>query len=138
MINPSFKNINRQFVLSFKNRDDDPARNSFNKYYMPPVEIKNFNALIDKKPFLRSTSKKKVEAYEELVEMYRNDLYTTGNLLDYSCHQNYCKLTGIYLSRQKNTAIPHQINFTRKLEEDDCATMPFSTENQQKTILNFS
>ena len=53
-------------------------------------------------------------------------------------HKNYYKLIGIDLSRQENTSIPQSINFTRKLEEDDRATMLFVSENQQKTILNFS
>ena len=37
------------FVLSFKNGDDDPNRNSFDEDYMLLVEIKDFNALIDNK-----------------------------------------------------------------------------------------
>ena len=51
MINETFRNINRLFVLSFKNSFIDPTRNSFDEYYIPLVEIKNFNALIDNKPF---------------------------------------------------------------------------------------
>ena len=35
-------------------------------------------------------------------------------------------------------SIPQQINFTRKLEENDGAKMFFIAEKQQKTILNFS
>ena len=35
LIDPTFKNINRLFVFSFKNDNDDPARYSFHKYYMP-------------------------------------------------------------------------------------------------------
>ena len=35
------------FVLSFKNRNDDPMRDSFDKYYMLLVEIKDFNAFIE-------------------------------------------------------------------------------------------
>ena len=70
--------------------------------------------------------------------MSRNDDYTTGNLLDYLYHQNYYKLIGIDLSRQTNTNVPQQINFTGKLEEDSGATMFFIAEKQQKTILNFS
>ena len=50
MIDPTFRNINRLFVLSFKNGDDDPTSNSFDEYYMLLVEIKDFNALIDSKP----------------------------------------------------------------------------------------
>ena len=105
---------------------------------MPLVEIKNFNALIDNKPFFHQPVKSKQEAFEKLIKMSRNDDYTTGNLLDYLYQQNYYKLIGIDLSRQTNTNIPQQINFTGKLEEDNGATMFFIAENQQKTILNFS
>ena len=60
--------------------------------------------------------------------MKRNYDYTTGNLLDFSYHQNYYKLIGIDLSRQKNTNIHQQINFVGQLEEDDSATMFFIAE----------
>ena len=79
LIDPTFKNINRLFILSFKNDNNDPARNSFNKYYMSLVEIKDFNALIDNKPFFDQPVKSKQEAYEKLIEMSRKDDYTTGN-----------------------------------------------------------
>ena len=46
IIDPTFRNINRLPVLSFKSANDDPAKNSIDKYYMPFVEIKDFNALI--------------------------------------------------------------------------------------------
>ena len=39
---------------------------------------------------------------------------------------------------KKKTIIPQQINFVGKLDEDDRATMFFTAEKQQKTILNFS
>ena len=139
MIDPTFRNINSLFVLSFKNGDDDPTRNSFDEHYMPLIEIKDFHALIDKKPFFDQPVKNKQEMYEKLIEMWRNNDYTTGNLLDYSYHQNYFKLIGVDLSRQKNTALSQQITFTRKLEEDDDdGTMFFITEKQQKANLNFS
>ena len=51
---------------------------------MPIVEIKDFNALADKKQFFDQPVKNKLEAYEKLTEMSRNDDYTTGNLLDFS------------------------------------------------------
>ena len=38
-------------VFSFKNGNDDPTRDSFEQHYIPLVEIKDFNALIDTKPF---------------------------------------------------------------------------------------
>ena len=58
MIDPIFININRLFVLLFKNGNDDPTRNSFDRYYVPIVEIKYFDALIDNKPFFISQLKK--------------------------------------------------------------------------------
>ena len=51
LIDSIFRIINRLFVFSFKNVNNDPKRDSFDKYYTPLVEIKDFNALIDNKPF---------------------------------------------------------------------------------------
>ena len=81
--------------------------------------------------------KTKQDAYEKLVEMARNN-NTTGNLLDYLYHQNYYKVIGIDLSRQTNTSILQQINFTGKSKEGDDVTNFFVSEKQQKSILNFS
>ena len=46
------------------------------------IRIKNFNALIDDKPFFDQPGKNKQEAYEKLIEISRNDDYKTGNLSD--------------------------------------------------------
>ena len=88
----------------------------------------------DNKPFFDQQVKNKQEAYEKLS---RNDDFTTGNLLDFSYHQNYYKLIRIDLSRQTHTNIPQQIDFVKKLEKDDCATMFFIDEKEQKAILSF-
>ena len=48
LIDPTFTNVNRLFVLSFENKTD---RISFSKYYVTKVEIKDFNVLIDGEPF---------------------------------------------------------------------------------------
>ena len=50
MIDPTFRNINRLSVLSFKNDNDNPTRDSLDEYYMPLVEVKYFNALMNSKP----------------------------------------------------------------------------------------
>ena len=42
---------------------NDPTRNSFDEYYMPIAEIKDFNALIDNKSFFDQSVKSKQEAY---------------------------------------------------------------------------
>ena len=134
----TFRNINRLFVLSFKNRNDDPTRDSFVKYYMPLVEITDINTLIDNIPFFDQPVKSKQKAYEKLIEMSRNNYYTTGNVLDHLYHQKYYKLIGISSSGQRNMSIPQQSNFRGKLEEYDDATMFFIAEKQQMTILKLS
>ena len=48
LIDPTFANVNRLFVLSFENKGD---RTSFSKYHVPKVKIKDFNVLINGKPF---------------------------------------------------------------------------------------
>ena len=118
LIDPAFRNINRLFVLLCKNGDHGPTRDSFDKYYLSLVEIKDFHALIGNKPFFDQPVKNRQEAYEKLIQMSKNGDYTTGNLLDYLYHQNYYKLIGIDLSRQTNTSIPQQINFVGKVEDD--------------------
>ena len=90
MIDSTFKNTNRLFVLSFKAGENDPKRNYLFKYYIPFVEIKEFTALIVNIP--------KTKLFRFL---YPNKYY---------------KLIGIDLSRQTNKTVPQQINFIGKLE----------------------
>ena len=52
-------------MLSFENGDNNPARDSFNEHYMPLVEIKDFNALIDNKPLFWSASKKQTKRVQK-------------------------------------------------------------------------
>ena len=50
LIDLTFTNVNRFFVLSYKNEEN---RTSFSKCYIPEVEIKEFNVLIDGNHFLK-------------------------------------------------------------------------------------
>ena len=67
LIDPSFRNINRTFVDSFKNGNSDTMRDSFNKYYMPLVEIKDFNALIVNKTFFYQPVNDKHDGMMEFI-----------------------------------------------------------------------
>ena len=51
LIYPTFMNVNRLFVLSFSRNNNTDKRDSFSHYYVPNVEIKYFNVLIDGKSF---------------------------------------------------------------------------------------
>ena len=48
LVGPSFQGVNRLFVLAFGN---DAQRTSNKRYYLPNVEIKDYNVLIDGKNF---------------------------------------------------------------------------------------
>ena len=106
--------------------------------FIPLVEIKTLNALTDNKSFSDQPVKSKEEPYKMFIVILRNNDYTAGNLLDYLYHQNYHKINGIDLSRLTNMSIPQQINFTKKLEGGNGATISFIGEKQQKTLLNLS
>ena len=94
--------------------------------------MKDFNVLFDNKPFFDQPVKNKQEAYKKLIEMSRNGGYTKGNLLDHLYHQNYYKLIGVALSRQKNMSIPQQIKFVVKLEEDEGGVMFLMLKSSKK------
>ena len=49
LIDPSFQVVNRPFVLSFENEID---QKSYKKYYLPTVEIKNYDVMINRRIFL--------------------------------------------------------------------------------------
>ena len=58
LIDPTFTNVNRIFVLSFENEAD---RSSFSKYYVQKLKL-DFNVLIDGKQFFEIPVKNKEEA----------------------------------------------------------------------------
>ena len=97
MIDSTFTEENRLFVLSFENEND---RTSFSKYYTPKVEIKDFNVLVNGKSFFDVPVKNKEEAYKKVIEISKNNDYTTGNLLDYEYFSKHYKLIAIDLSKK--------------------------------------
>ena len=83
--------------------------------------------------------KNKEEAYEQVIEMSRNNDYTTRNLLNYEYFSKHFKLNAIDLSKQtqlENPDLKQQINFIGKLEEDN-ATMFFIIEKSEETTFYF-
>ena len=73
-------NVNRLFVLAYQN---DANRQSFSRFYLPRVMVKDFNVIIDKLAFFDLSIKTEEEAYEKNIDISKNDEYTTGSLLDY-------------------------------------------------------
>ena len=137
LINPTFTNVNRLFVLAYQNADD---RQSFSQFYLPRVMVKDFNVIIDKLAFFDLPIKTEEEAYEKIIDISKNSEYATGNLLDYDYFKKHYKLIAIDLSKQQvlqeNKDLIQQINFIGKLEE--AANVFIIIEKKENTILEFS
>ena len=118
LIDPTFTNVNRLFVLAYQTADD---RQSFSQFYLPKVMVKDFNVIIDKLAFFDLLIKTEEEAYEKIIDISRNNEYTTGNLLDYDYLKKHYKLIATDLSKQQvlqeNEGLIQQINFIGRLEE---------------------
>ena len=137
LIDPTFTNVNRLFVLAYQNVDD---RQLFSQFCLPNVMVKDYNVIIDKLEFFDLSIKTEEEAYEKIIDISRNNEYTTGNLLDYNYFKKYYKLIAIDLSKQQvlqeNEDLIQQINFIGSLEE--VANVLIIIEKKQNTILEFS
>ena len=137
LIDPTFTKVNRLFVLSFENEND---RTSFSKYYVPNVQIKDFNVLIDGKRFFDMPIKNDKETYEQIIELGKNNDHTTGNLLDYENFSKHYKLIAIDLDKQielENPDLQQQINFIGRLERNEGATIFFIFEKLEETTFEF-
>ena len=132
LIDPTFKNINRLFVLAFPNEED---RRSFSKYCTPTIEIKNYNVSIDGESFYEILVKDKEETHKAITELIRSDFVRTGNEFNFDYFCEHYKLTAIDLSRQKSDLKNQQINFFGRLEQN--ATIFFSTEEKETIGLEF-
>ena len=140
LIDPTFTNVNRLFVLSFKNDVANRGnRTSYSKYYLPKVQIK-FNVTIDGKLFFDLLVKNEEEAYEKIIEIGRNSECNMGNLVDYEYFRKFYQLIAIDLSKQRelqeNKDVREQIRFIGRLEEE--AMMFFIIEKKEKTTIEFS
>ena len=85
LVDPTFTNVNRLFVLAYRTADD---RQSFSQFYLPNVTVEDHNVITDKLAFFDLPVKTEKEAYEKIIDISRNNEYTTGNLVDYDYFKN--------------------------------------------------
>ena len=70
LVEPSFQGINRLFVLAFEN---DNARTSDEEYYLPTVEIKDYNIVINGENFFDQPIKNNKITYDNIRKIcYRS------------------------------------------------------------------
>ena len=68
LIDPTFYNVNRLFILAYQTADD---RQSFSQFYLPKVMVKDFNVIINKLAFFDLPIKTEEEAYEKIIDISR-------------------------------------------------------------------
>ena len=123
LIDPTFTNVNRFFVLSFPRNNNTDSRYSYSNCYVAKVKINDFNVLTDGKIFFDLPVKNEEEAYEKIMEISNNNDYTTGNLLGFVYFTKNYKLIPIDLSKKTKLKDLQQINFIGKLLRNTGATI---------------
>ena len=107
--------MNRLFVLAFNNTTEDVAGNPINntanrvqreshrKYFLPRVDITNYNVLIDGRNFHDQPINDQIKKYDEIrkIAIGKGDDYTTSCLLDYQYFKDHYQLIAVDLSKQK-------------------------------------
>ena len=100
LVEPSFQGVNRLFVLAFENDDD---RTSSDEYYLPVLEIKDYNIMINGENFFDQPIKINNVTYENIrkIATGQGDDYATGCLLDYSYFADIYEMIAVDLSKQQ-------------------------------------
>ena len=147
LIDPTFTNVNRLFLLSFERIEEDNIKkdyiDSFSHYYVSNAQIKDLSTyrliLMNGKSFFDLPIKNEEEAYEKIIDLSNNNNnYTTGNWLDFAYYKENYKLIANELSKQTKIKDPQQINFIGKIEgQNNGATMFFIIEKLEETTFEF-
>ena len=144
LINPSSHGVNRLFVLSFENENDWTSHST---YYLPKVEIKDYNVITDGKIFFDQPINRMNKTYKNIrkIATGKGNDYATGCLLDYPYIKDHYKVIATDLSKQEALdADPRailQINFATNLDRDVTytnTTVFFIIEEAKETVLDFS
>ena len=141
LVEPSFQGVNRLFVFAFEN---DNHRIIRKRYYLPIVEIKDYNIMIYGENFFGQSIKINKVTYENIrkIATGQGDDYTTGCLLDYPYFVDTYKMIVVDLSKQQaldaDPRAIQQINFTANLDRVGDTRVYFILEEAKETILGFS
>ena len=141
LVEPSFQGINRLFVLAFENDND---RTSDEEYYLPTVETKDYNIVINGENFFDQPIRNNKITYDNIrkIAIGQGDDHTTGCLLDYPYFKDTYKIIAVDLSKQQalnpDPRAIQQINFTGNLDRTGNTRVYFILEEAKETILYFS
>ena len=117
--------------MSFEN---DKGRDSYTQYYLPTVEIRDYNVMINRRNFFDQPITNHLKTYDNIRKIVtaQGDDYTTGCLLDYPYLKKHNNLIAIDLSKQQildaDLKARQKINFTGNLDRAKGATTFFISE----------
>ena len=91
--------LSKLFVLSFENEDNRISQST----YLPKVELKDYNVMIDGGNFFNKPINNMNKTYKNIrkIATGKGDDCTTGCLLDYPYFKDYYKMTASDLSKQQ-------------------------------------
>ena len=144
-LDASFQGVRRLFVLVFDNTENGAKkveRNSHTKYFLPRVNITNYNVLIDGRNFYDQPINDRIKQYDKIrkIATGQGDDYATGCLLDFQYFKDHSNLVAIDLSKQKeldaDSRAIQQIEFYGMLKTNSqvCTVL----EKSKETTLQFS
>ena len=142
LVEPSFQGVNRLFVLAFENDNDRTSDDE--EHYLPTVEIKDYNIVINGEDFFDQPIKNNKVTYDNIrkIATGQGDDYTTGCLLDYPYFADTYKIIAVDLSKQQaldaDPRAIQQINFTANLDRAGNTRVYLILEKAKETILDFS
>ena len=138
-LDPSFQGVNRLFIMAYSRLNNQPTKNSQQKYYLPRIDLKKYNVIIDGRTFYDNPIESDIEKCRELkkVMIRKGEDYITGYLLDYDYFKKHYRLVDVDLPKQKELdADPRaiqKIQFKYMLETN--STIYWVLEILQRRIL---
>ena len=101
----SFQGVNRLFVLAFDNTNNGAnkvERDNPRKYFLPRVNISNYNVLIDGRNFYDQPINDQIKKYDEIgkIATGKGEDYTTGCLIDFDYFKRHYQLIVCDLSKK--------------------------------------
>ena len=141
LVEPSFQGVNRVFVLSFEN---NAQRTGNKRCYIPKVEVKDYNVMIDGKNFFDQPVENNKVTYEKIrkIATGQEDNFITGCFLGYIYFKNYYKMIKLDLNKQQvlndDPKAIQQINFIPNLERVGNKRIYLILEEAKETVLEFS
>ena len=110
------------FVLPDAHGNNVTNENSYRRYFLPRLRIKNYNVKIYGRNFYDQSINDSIKQYDEIrkISTGQGDDYSTGCLLDLSCFEKNYRLIAADLRKQKaldaDSRAIQQIIFTGKTE----------------------